>query len=221
MTISQCGNSSAATDATVYNCCVMSGKNGNERQNTSRIDLRRGSLLLAAIVVTFIAGPVTAQQDEVEELTQRATESEAIDEITVYGERSMSSLRVEVYRAEENFFDLFSELNDDDEFDVRCFYETPTGTRIRQHVCRAQFVTEAYSAEFSRYRVNLNYPVQDPEVVVMRKSRELEEKMHALIIANPNLKQALNRYTNARTNYISERARRYPGMRDDEIPEEQ
>jgi len=157
-----------------------------------------------------------AQSNNVEKL-----EDESIDEITVVGEQTMYGLRLEVYRAEEDFFELFSALNDDDEFDVRCFYETPTGTRIRQHVCRAWFVTNAYSAEFSRFRENLNYPVKDPEVVVMQKSRELEEKMHALIIANPNLEEALDRYTSARNKYNDERSRRYPGRLDDEIPEGQ
>jgi hypothetical protein len=61
----------------------------------------------------------------------------------VYGDKPLFALRREVYRTEAHFRDVFSEINTDDEFDVRCFYEVPSFTHIRRHVCGAQFVIDA------------------------------------------------------------------------------
>lgn len=141
---------------------------------------------------------------------------EAIDEIVVVGEKSMLQLKQEVYRSEEDFFSLFSELNEDDEFDVRCFYETPSFTRIRNHVCRARFVTDAYSAAAVKFRTEgPRYPTRDPALVVSQKSKALEEKLTALVATNPELQEALNRYTNAKSTYLEERARRFGDEPDD------
>ena len=69
---------------------------------------------------------------------------EAIDDIVVVGKKSTSALRRDVFQSEDDFYALYNKLNDDNEYDVRCFYETPTGPRMRNHVCRAVFVSNAY-----------------------------------------------------------------------------
>jgi hypothetical protein len=84
-----------------------------------------------------------------------------IEEIIVYGEKSLPNLRREVNRKEENFFAVFSSLNDDDEYDIRCFYEVPSFTHIRRHVCRANFVINATSAQAAVWRTEgPRYPVE-------------------------------------------------------------
>ena len=125
--------------------------------------------------------------------------SESIEEIIVYGEKSVGELRREVYTAEENFFDLFNSLNQDFEYDVNCYYEAPTGTRIRHHVCKANFVVEATSAEFVEWRTRgPRYPAVPPELVIAKKKKILRQKMEALIAEHPELQQALNEYTDRR-----------------------
>jgi hypothetical protein len=134
-------------------------------------------------------------------LAQEAAQApiETVDEIIVYGDKSLSTLRKMVFRAEENFFALFSAFNDDDEYDIRCFYEAPTGTRIRQHVCRAYFVTNATSAEANNIRTGgARYPVADARAVILVKKRRLREKMEALVTEYPELLQALGEYTDAK-----------------------
>ena len=48
----------------------------------------------------------------------------------------------------------------------------------------------------------------DPGAVVARKKRELEQKMQSLIVENPQLLQALERYTEAQLNYKTQREER-------------
>ena len=77
------------------------------------------------------------------------TPTDPIEEIIVYGEKSLPSLHREVYRTEEKFFAVFNTLNDDDEYDIHCDYEIPPFTHIRKHVCRANFIKDATAADYA------------------------------------------------------------------------
>lgn len=48
---------------------------------------------------------------------------DAIDEISVIGQRSLLSLHIEVFKLEESFYALFNELNSENEYDVTCHKE--------------------------------------------------------------------------------------------------
>jgi hypothetical protein len=49
--------------------------------------------------------------------------------------------RNEVYVAENKLFDMFNELNEDDQYDVTCIFEVPIGANIRRRVCRANYLS--------------------------------------------------------------------------------
>jgi hypothetical protein len=141
--------------------------------------------------------------------TAETESSESIEEIIVYGEKSVGDLRREVYKAEENFFDLFNSLNEDFEYDVNCYYEVPTGTHLRRHVCKANFVVEATSAQYVEIRTRgPRYPTVPPELVIAKKKKILRQKMEALVAEHPELLQALTEYTNKRATLESEREKR-------------
>ena len=149
--------------------------------------------------------------DVSDEVDLPADDDEMLDELVVVGTPSLVRLKHMVYRAEESFFATFNELNDDDEYDVRCFYETPTGSRIRRHVCRANFVPEAESAEYFSWRFGAAAGGQEARTVIMSKRRRLEEKIMALLMANPKLADALANYHEARTQYDAEREKQCDG----------
>ena len=162
-------------------------------------------LVLISIGMSNIASAQEVQQSP-------AAPTETIEEIVVYGDKSLHTLKQVVFRAEEDFFELFSSLNMDEEFDIRCFYEIPTGTRIRQHVCRANFVTAATSAEAGSWMTHgPKIPVAPAKTVIMQKRRHLQEKMEALIVANPELLRALSKYANAKQEFQTERERKCEG----------
>ena len=54
---------------------------------------------------------------------------EAIDDIIVAGQKSRAALRRDMIQAEDDFYAIYNKLNDDNEYDVRCRYESPTGQR--------------------------------------------------------------------------------------------
>ena len=89
---------------------------------------------ILALFVAVLALPMAAiGQDE-----------EASTEIVVIGQKSLAEIRRDVFEAEEDFYALFNKLNDEKDYDVRCFYEKPTGTRIKNHVCRAKVRHESF-----------------------------------------------------------------------------
>jgi hypothetical protein len=147
--------------------------------------------------------------DEIVFATVEQESSETIDEITVYGDKSVSALRRDVYIAEENFFDLFNSLNQDDEYDVRCYYEVPSFTHIRHHVCRANFVIDATSAQAEDWRTDgPRRPIAPAAWNIQSKKKRLRELMEALVAKRPELNQALNKYTEAKEVLESEKKRR-------------
>jgi hypothetical protein len=167
------------------------------------------AVLIAAGALSF--EPVTGYTQELPD-SESDLPQDAVDEVVVYGDKSLGTLRQAVYRAEEDFWAAFSAVNDDDEFDVTCFDEAPTGTHIRRHVCRANFVVDATSAEYEQFRTTgPRVVVRDPQTVIMSKRREFEERVTQLILENPKLAQAITRYHEAKDTYASERERQCEG----------
>jgi hypothetical protein len=144
--------------------------------------------------------------DEIISETVEQESSESIEEITVYGDKSLHDLRLEVYKAEENFFEVFNSVNEDDEFDVRCFYEVPSFTHIRRHVCRANFVTNATSGGAIVFMgADPQYPVVPAGTTIMQKKRRMQEIMESLVAERPELLQALSEYTDKKQTFESEK----------------
>ncbi len=142
--------------------------------------------------------------DEIIPETVEQESSEPIEEITVYGDKPVHALRREVYKAEENFFDVFNSLNQDDEYDVRCYYEIPSFTHIRRHVCRAKFVIDATSAEsapaFSQQVGAFSRPAA---FEIQRKKERLREIMEELVAEHPELLESLSEYTDQNQSLLS------------------
>lgn len=135
-----------------------------------------------------------------------AANGDVVDNIVVVGEKSLAELRRDVYQAEEDFYALYNKLNDDNEYDVRCFYETATGTHIENHVCRARFVSKAFSAHAARNRNDMSRVAnQDSNPAFAAKTAKYQEKLETLIAANPELQNALIRYNTLRAQFVAQR----------------
>ena len=162
----------------------------------------KGAALLVVLLPIGICHLALAQEVEQAPI-------ETIEEIVVYGDKSLHSLRRAVFRAEENFFDVFSAINEDDEYDIRCFYETPSFTRIRQHVCRARFVSQATSNAAEMWRTEgPRRAIIPASTIIDRKKKRLREIMEKLVAERPELLQALTEYTDAKQIFQSERKSR-------------
>ena len=130
-----------------------------------------------------------------------ADETKSKDDMIV-AKKSLSELRSELYKSEEAFYDLFNEINEDDDYDVDCFYERATGTRIKNHVCRAKFVSDAFSSHAARNRGNVSSVAnQSANPEFARKSAIFEEKLGTAVASSTELQAALERYNTARAQF--------------------
>jgi hypothetical protein len=66
-----------------------------------------------------------------------AQQAEPPEEITVEGGRTLGDYRLELERARDEVFRRFNEANAGASTDVTCKDEQPTGSRMRQNVCRS------------------------------------------------------------------------------------
>ena len=160
--------------------------------------------MILALFVALLARPLVAVGQGEEASNGVASNDETIEAIVVVSQKSKGELRRDVFEAEEEFYSVFNKLNDDKDFDVHCRYEKATGTNIKNHVCRARFVTKAFERHARRNRNDLSRTAnQSNDSILEAKTAEYEEKVEELIAANPELLAAFNRYNAARVQYMT------------------
>ena len=164
------------------------------------------TIKILALFIAVLALPMTALGQDGEASSWVASNNETIDDIVVVGKKSVAELRREIYKAEENFYSVFNKLNDESDYNVRCFYESPTGSHLKNHVCRARFVTKAYSSHAARSGNKITRVAnQNANPAFIEKTAKYEEKLQTLIAANPELQVALLRYSTARAEFTAQR----------------
>lgn len=112
-----------------------------------------------AMVVLSIAavggrGALAQSEPAARERADTAASQEKPEEVIVRGRR-IGELRAEVEDARERAYELFNDLNSNDEFDVSCHKESRSGTNVPQVVCRAQFENRISAAAASEYMSTL------------------------------------------------------------------
>ncbi len=122
-----------------------------------------------------------------------------IEEIIVQGQRNMGRLRLDMNLAEDHVFGLFNSLNSDDEFDIECRREAPTGSHIKRRVCEARFVREL-TAEAARRYVDEGIYVPNREKMML-KQKQLRAEMDVVVAEHPEFLEALKEYSNAQERY--------------------
>jgi len=88
---------------------------------------------------------VLAQADSPAAAPGATPPAEAVEEVTVRGEKSMTQYRLEIEQARDEVFRLYNEANEGKDNDITCRTEQPTGSRMRQDVCRSNAENKANS----------------------------------------------------------------------------
>ena len=159
---------------------------------------RDGGVSATVKLLSFVLIPVVAMCQDVltpEEVLAEQSPSDPIEEIIVYGNKTLHHYRLEMYRAQDKVFATFNSLNSDDEFDIHCFKESRTGTRIKRRICRANYVTEAEAAEALAWQ--LGQPEVPARTVIIHKHKILIEEMDKLVTQRPELLEAVVEYAAA------------------------
>ena len=133
---------------------------------------------------------------------------ESIDEITVVGEKSLLNLKFAAYQAEEDFFNRFNELNENDEFDVFCDETSNTYSRIKRRRCWSPFEREIDEEELRyQWQTGSNLGVRN-EGLVRAKRKMQAEMLKKMVLENPELQKLYVRYGVANIRFQSEHERR-------------
>jgi len=134
--------------------------------------------MLSLIVLVGLIAPALAQQA----VSPNGTD---VDEVIVPGV-APENLRVEIERVETAVYERFNALNSNDEFDIHCFSQAPTGSNIPVRTCAPNFVVQSESRASSkiltdgRGRSGNNYNPAELRARNEEKSRELTEEMQRL-----------------------------------------
>ncbi len=165
------------------------------------------TLLLSLILLsTSLYGQDETSSAEAEPETQ--TEETAIEEITVQGQRTTFALRMEIESVETEVYDMFNELNSNDEFDVSCEDIVYVGSRIPRRTCMAAYLREEEAFQTQAYLqglpigAGLGAPgtgglmdLTSARGEVQEKTEAMEQEMLQLAIDVPEFAEALLRLT--------------------------
>jgi hypothetical protein len=147
-----------------------------------------GGFYAMGAVLMLAFAPLGMCQTEPEQESDSAS-SELPEEITVYGDKSLPSLRRQLFKAEENVFLVFNSLNSKSEYDVHCDYEFFLGSRKRRHVCKPKFYIRIQADNAEAMMSDHGFPGLSNGIVA-KKEKLLWEDMAALAYEHPELRKA-------------------------------
>ena len=166
-------------------------------------DIDEMGMLHSLLLLVLLFGQLAVAEEE-PEITD---DEEAIDEITVIGERELLALRVEIVRAEDEIYRIFNELNEDDDYDMICKTERPVGTHISRRVCRARLFREAM-AEDARRAMN-GEVMTGPMINTQKHNKILQEKLRSMVLEYPELAEAVQKRYILRQKFLKAREEKF------------
>ena len=149
--------------------------------------LAQGFALLVLIVAPVLAGEPVGST--VVGLTGVVSKTEQLDELQVVGKK-LYRIRMGAVDVEDRFFALYNDLNRNDEFDIHCRIEAPTGTLLKFRICRLALYEKALEEEARAYLTGVDSP---PPAQLVALSRLIDYKQNALTLINahPQLRELI------------------------------
>lgn len=177
----------------------------------SQLITQRCLITLALCTSWLAAAPVIAANDElVTTFDDAVTEAEeqVLDEVIVSG-MSLRQMRDAIVAAEQRFYDLYNELNQEDDFDIHCHERAALGTRIKRRECLVAFQEEAQMM-YARAVMNGDF---SPDAVMMTLERRDEYRRNALAVINGDarLRRMIQERARLEEKYEAERRQRFKG----------
>ena len=158
------------------------------------------SRLLRVIgIISFLMGITysTAQTQDAGSSASKEQDAQTrpIEEITVLGERTFFTLRLEIEAVEAEVYGLFNELNTNDDFDVKCTREVYTGSHFKRRRCMAAYLkkAEAENAQNQLKGIDTRLSLSGVKGEVRQQTLAMEAEMAQLALDNPGFLQALRK----------------------------
>lgn len=153
-------------------------------------------LLLAATAAAATSPAVPAD----------AASASQLDEFVIQGKK-LYQLRKEIVEAEDRFYKLYNELNQDDDYDVHCSKQAQLGSRLTERVCKPEFYSEAeteYAAAMFR-----GYYAPPPELIALERRDAYHARTVVLINRHPELLRMLRQRDQLEQRYLKTRKERF------------
>ena len=174
--------------------------------------IARSSEILIAGVLLSLALVTSGHCQSVSDSEVLPDSEEEIEEIRVYGDKTLLRLQLGVYEAEDAYFDFFNSLNSNDDYDIHCYKEARTGTRLRRRVCKTNYLVrleaEASKEWVKSLQAGVSGSYKDPATRVRRLDALVQEEMNKLAAERPEFLERLNEYLNKKQVYENERKKR-------------
>ena len=177
---------------------------------------RPGQILLTGAMLSLALVTSGNCQSVSESDSEAVPESEeTIEEIRVYGDKSLGTLRQDAYDAQDIFLDRFNALNSDDDLDIHCYKEARTGSRLRRRVCKPNYLIRMEAEATRQMMLSMQTggagSYLEPVWRVRQMDKQMQEEMQTLAAENPELLEALKEAANKKLIYERERKERCDG----------
>lgn len=143
--------------------------------------------------------------------SEPAVAEQVLDEVVVSGTR-LWNLRQDVIKADDAFYALFNQLNQDDDFDMHCRDERLIGLHITKRMCRPGYLEAAQQDEARETLARINgQPATvspPPEHVLLQRETEWRDNLLRVINSDPRLQQLFRERERLQRRYEAERDRR-------------
>lgn len=106
----------------------------------------------------------------------------AEEEQIVIEDLSLTELRAEIEKIQNEMYRVFNQLNEDDDYDIVCHSYTPTGSNITQRACEPQFMIERRGRNASDYQSGTDDLLTSEGLMaeLQPEFNQLTEKMNAV-----------------------------------------
>ena len=132
--------------------------------------------LYLVLLSTLLLQPCIAAEDEI-----------LPEEITVEASRDRINLQLQVDQAENQFYALFNDLVDDEDFRIECQYERVIGSIIKERICQTKYMRDDLSTAATLSLSGVDYQIS---ARLTEKNHQLRDKARALLENNPEFRNA-------------------------------
>lgn len=142
------------------------------------------ALLAAVLPVAAVAQAPAADAPQV--TMPGSAEPEVLDEVLVLGTQ-LWKLRQNMIETEDRFYALYNKLNKNQDFDVHCHVEAPTGRIVKERVCRVAFIERAQEVEVKALLDGHSAPPAD--MVTQARQADFEKHFLKVVNSDPRLRK--------------------------------
>ena len=130
-----------------------------------------------------------------------------LEEVVVTAPRTLSAMRAEIDAVQNRAFALFNELNVDNDYDIVCRRETPTGSHIPVRVCRPRYADRLEAEATQDFLAGDGF--FDPGGDIMYHEDILKQKLALMAREHPEFHSALEEFYRLQSAYEDERRERF------------